>query len=314
MTVSMAPTVSVLMNCYNSSAYLKPAIESVLQQTYADFEVVLWDNHSTDGSDAIFRSFGDPRLRYFRSERFTGLGEARNLAARQARGAWLAFLDCDDVWTRDKLSRQLAVAGPDIGLVYGYTEALIERAAAGTELARGSALHATLHTGHAKGALPQGDVFVALVENNFIPMSSLAVRRDVFELVGGFDATLTQAEDYDLALKVAKISKAAAVQEPCCYYRIHAGNASHGRAIISIIETIQVLLRHDQPQAQWSAPIARQLRRHRARLVLHRVRGGDPASAIQLLRPPVTGAAMALVTHQLSTRAVRLLRRIAGLT
>src|SRR3972149_5927289 len=90
-----APLVSVIMNCYNGARYLREALASVLVQTFTDWEIVFWDNQSADESAAIFKSYSDRRFRYFLAPEHTVLGRARNLAVEQARGEWIAFLDCD---------------------------------------------------------------------------------------------------------------------------------------------------------------------------------------------------------------------------
>ncbi|MES3037369.1 MAG: glycosyltransferase family A protein [Bdellovibrionota bacterium] len=91
------------MNCYNSSAYLQETLDTVLSQTYQNYEVIFWDNQSTDSSAEIFKKINDPRYKYFLSPRFTPLGEARNLAIEKAQGELIAFLDCDDLWLPKKL-------------------------------------------------------------------------------------------------------------------------------------------------------------------------------------------------------------------
>src|SRR5262245_45505527 len=103
-----APLVSVIVNCFNGEEYLQEAIESVYAQTYNNWEIVLWDNASSDSSATIARTF-DGRLRYFRSEQHCSLGAAREKALNQTRGDLIAFLDTDDSWLPDKLERQVSV-------------------------------------------------------------------------------------------------------------------------------------------------------------------------------------------------------------
>ena len=104
--MSSQPRVSVIMNCYNSDEHLRSALDSVMKQTWTDYEVIFWDNCSTDTSPQIARSYGD-RVRYFRGTEKVPLGAGRNLAIARARGEYIAFLDCDDLWEPDKLERQL---------------------------------------------------------------------------------------------------------------------------------------------------------------------------------------------------------------
>ena len=112
-----APAVSVIMNCLNSARDLRAALGSLMAQTFGDFEVIFWDNGSTDDSPAIAQSYG-PKLRYFRGKTTVPLGAARNLALMRARGRYLAFLDCDDLWRPRKLETQVALfeADPRVAL------------------------------------------------------------------------------------------------------------------------------------------------------------------------------------------------------
>ena len=108
-----SPLVSVIINCYNGQKYLSEAVNSVLSQTYKNWEIIFWDNQSTDGSARIFKNFEDSRLRYFYSPTHTLLYEARNYAIDQASGEFLAFLDVDDWWCPDKLEKQIPLFTDD---------------------------------------------------------------------------------------------------------------------------------------------------------------------------------------------------------
>ena len=98
--------VTVIMNCWNGEKFLREAMDSVVAQTYLNWEIVFWDNASMDNSQEIALSYGN-KVRYFRSERKLSLGEARNQAFSKARGEFIAILDVDDVWLPEKLERQL---------------------------------------------------------------------------------------------------------------------------------------------------------------------------------------------------------------
>jgi glycosyltransferase involved in cell wall biosynthesis len=113
------PNVSVVMNCRNSAKFLREAIESVFFQTYTDWEIIFFDNQSTDASAQIAKSF-DSRLRYFLSPLPLSLGEARNAALEQCRGNYIAFLDCDDLWMPHKLAEQMAIfeKHPEVSFVH----------------------------------------------------------------------------------------------------------------------------------------------------------------------------------------------------
>ena len=117
---SSQPLVSVIMNCYNGEKYLKKSIKSILKQSYKNWELIFFDNCSTDKSKYIFKSFKDKRIKYFKSKKKINLGLARKLALSKAKGYYIAFLDVDDLWEKNKLEFQLNLFNdPKVGLVYG---------------------------------------------------------------------------------------------------------------------------------------------------------------------------------------------------
>ena len=117
--INNTPLVSVMMNCYNGELYLREAIDSVYAQTYENWEIILFDNASTDNSAAIATSY-DSRLKYFRNDRTVNLGSARNMALEKCKGEYVAILDCDDVWFIQKLEKQMDLFkdDPKIAVVY----------------------------------------------------------------------------------------------------------------------------------------------------------------------------------------------------
>ena len=102
----MSKLISIIVNCYNGEKYLKQTLESIQKQNYTNWELIFWDNQSTDNSKVIFDSFNESRFKYFYSEKFTSLYEARNLACRKCNGEFIAFLDCDDWWYDNFLSER----------------------------------------------------------------------------------------------------------------------------------------------------------------------------------------------------------------
>ena len=114
------PLVSVIINVLNGAATLPEAVDSVLTQTFSDWELIVWDDGSSDNSGEILSGYVDGRIRYVRSEQRVALGQARQRAIDLARGEWIAFLDQDDIWLPHKLERQLALARDrsDMALIY----------------------------------------------------------------------------------------------------------------------------------------------------------------------------------------------------
>ena len=101
------PLVSVIVNCFNGEQYLHKALSSILSQTYKNWEIIFWDNQSSDNSKKIFSEFKDKRFKYYFSKEHTSLYKARNEAIKISNGDIIAFLDTDDWWDKNKLELQL---------------------------------------------------------------------------------------------------------------------------------------------------------------------------------------------------------------
>ena len=105
--ISEEPLVSILMNCYNGERYLRDSLDSIINQSYENWELIFWDNQSKDQSKDIFFEYSDDRFKYFYAPVHTDLGNARANAYKHLSGDFIAFLDSDDLWTPDKLNEQL---------------------------------------------------------------------------------------------------------------------------------------------------------------------------------------------------------------
>ncbi len=227
------PTVSVIVNLFNGRVTLAEAINSVLAQTFTDWELIVWDDCSSDGGASILDRYHDERIRYCRSETQVPLGQARQRAIEMAQGEWIAFLDQDDLWLPDKLEHQLALAHdkPDAALIYGRT---VRFYANGTERDYDQA--------HEYCDLPEGDIFAELFANScFIAMSSAMFRRSAIEAIGGIPDTITIIPDYYLYTSLARRFPAAAVQEVVCRYRMHDANTSQTTALFVHEEALRLM-------------------------------------------------------------------------
>ena len=122
-----SPLVSIIMNCYNGEKYLKEAIDSVIAQTYNNWEIILCDNQSKDSSAEISKSYDDDRLRYFLAPEHTRLGQARDEAISYVQGMYIAFLDVDDLWVDSKLKSQVeTLEAENYSLLYSNAEVIFE--------------------------------------------------------------------------------------------------------------------------------------------------------------------------------------------
>ena len=112
--------VSVILNCYNGEKYLKDSLKSIVKQTYKNWELIFWDNRSSDLSKTIMKSFKNKKFKYFSSKQHTSLYAARNLAISKAKGSYISFIDADDVWETDKLYKQIKLfKDKKVAVVYG---------------------------------------------------------------------------------------------------------------------------------------------------------------------------------------------------
>lgn len=116
----MADLVSIIMPSYNTAKFIEETIDSVLAQTYTNWELIIVDDCSTDNTDEVVAKYTDSRIRYLKNEKNSGAAVSRNRALREATGRWIAFLDSDDLWTADKLEKQIRFMEEN-GHSYSYT-------------------------------------------------------------------------------------------------------------------------------------------------------------------------------------------------
>lgn len=121
----MQDLVSIIMPSYNTAQYIAETIESVLKQSYTNWELIIVDDCSTDNTDEVISLFRDERIHYFKNKKNSGAAVSRNRALREARGEWIAFLDADDLWVPEKLDEQLKFM-VDNGYDFTYTDYRIQ--------------------------------------------------------------------------------------------------------------------------------------------------------------------------------------------
>lgn len=214
-TDSHNPLVSIIMNCRNAEEYLREALDSIYAQSYTNWEIIFWDNASTDGSAAVAKSY-DSKLRYFKSDQGLTLGMARNLAMAEAKGRYLAFLDCDDKWLAQKLGKQVSVleSRNDIDFVYGnYFRVIMPKT---DRLILGL-----------RGRQPEGDVFGRFLYNYPVNLQTVMLRMDVINrLESKFDDNFEVSEEFDFFMRILFKTKALYIDEPLAIYRLHQNMSS----------------------------------------------------------------------------------------
>ena len=208
--------VSVIINCYNGSKYLQKTLDSLINQSYQDWELIFWDNMSKDESFDIFKKFKDERFRYYRSQTHTTLHKARNLALKECTGNIIGFLDTDDYWHRDKLKLQLEIfkKNKNIDCVYSKFWVKYENFFLPNKLV-------------SLKNLPTGKIFYRLLdEYRFTLGSALFKREKLHNFPNIFSLKYDLISDFDFMIKFAKKNYFECVQKPIHYYRKHKNNMS----------------------------------------------------------------------------------------
>jgi glycosyltransferase involved in cell wall biosynthesis len=214
------PTVSIILPTYNRAALLREAVASVFSQTFTDWELIVADDGSTDGTREFLESVADARLRPVYSEHDGRPTMVRIAGLRAASGTWFGFLDSDDLWLPDKLTLQLQglSANPECGWSYGGF-AMID--AEGRRVPQRAGLPYEPYSGWILEPLLQFRASAAI--------QTLLVRRSLFDDIGGFDASLDDRSDYDLVVRLAARSRAWAVPQVVVLIRDHGARTTSAR-------------------------------------------------------------------------------------
>ena len=203
--------ISIIMNCYNGEKYLADSLKSVIKQKYKNWELIFWDNQSTDNSKKIFDSFQDPRFKYHYSDRHTTLYKAKNLACKKSSGEFIAFLDCDDRWYENFLSaREIFFQDQKYDFSYSNCHLYFEKSNR-KEL-------------YSSNKLLSGKIYDFLSKKYLVNINSLIIKRSILEKINFFDPGFNIIGDFDVVMKMSKNCNAFAVQEPLVSIRIHGKN------------------------------------------------------------------------------------------
>jgi GT2 family glycosyltransferase len=217
--LTFLPTISVVIPCYNAERYIAATIESVLAQEHPGLELIVVDDGSKDGSvDLVCRLF--PQVRIERQAN-AGVAAARNRGIGLARGDYIAFVDADDIWLPGKLAATLALIQATPGCRMGYTAWQVwpstEPRPSGADLTALAA--AAGNTAQWCGA--SGWIYPELLLDCVVWTSTVLVQRSLFDEVGMFDISLRVGEDYDLWLRLSRVTPIVRVARPFAMYRIH---------------------------------------------------------------------------------------------
>ncbi|MCR4291139.1 MAG: glycosyltransferase family 2 protein [Candidatus Scalindua sp.] len=204
------PTVSVIIHTYNNKKFIAETVESVLNQTYMDYEIIVVDDGSVDGTcDALLPYMHGIRYHYKENG---GIASAKNTGISLSQTEFVAFLDHDDLWAPDKLQLQMECfnENPQVGLVYAKYTSFRD----GKEL----------RTKPVKGY--SGWIFKELLSKSFIQTSTVIVKRECLNAVGPYDESFSLGDEYDMFLRISKRFQCGFVDKGLTRYRVHDTNAS----------------------------------------------------------------------------------------
>lgn len=228
------PKISVVIITYNRVDLLPKAIASVMAQSFRDFEIIIIDDSSQDGTEAYARGLAmkEKRVKYFRNEFNLGISKSRNRGVAFARGEYIAMLDSDDYWLdKNKLKKQSAYLDkyPDVGLI---------GTAIRCENEKGVALKEDVYAVRNKAIRER-----LLLKNQFA-QSSVMYRKQAYVAAGGYDNSLSLCEDYDLWLKIGKDWKLANLSKVMTAYLVHSGGITKERKLKTIAATDLIVRRY----------------------------------------------------------------------
>lgn len=216
------PKVTVIIPCFNREKYVREAIDSVLNQTYPNIELLAVNDGSTDSTPKILNDYQqNSYLQLLEHSGGINKGQSAsiNLALKQARGQYIAILDSDDYWDLHKIEKQVQFleSNKTVGLVYGNGFAVNEQ---------GKSLYKIYEEGHYEHSKPDR----VLLDCYFLVPNNSLIRHSVLDQIGGFDENMRAAQDHDMAIRIAEVTQLGYLDIPIFYYRRHPDSISNTRA------------------------------------------------------------------------------------
>lgn len=213
--IKKTPLISILVNCYNGGDFLHSAVKSIINQTYKNWEVIFLDNNSTDNSLEIIKKFHNKKIKIFQiqTKNIVSLYKARNLALKKAKGDFIAFLDTDDTWNRNKLSSQVddLIKDPSASIFYSNFSILFQKS--------------QKKKLKFKKKLPSGFIVKNLLKDYCIGLNTLLIKKKIFK-DHKFDEKYNIIGDFDLLIRLSFKFQIIANQKSLTNYRIHKSNLS----------------------------------------------------------------------------------------
>ncbi|MBA3725910.1 MAG: glycosyltransferase [Armatimonadetes bacterium] len=273
--MSDRPLVSVLFTSYKHETYLRECLDSALNQTYENVEVIVVDDNSPDSSPEILRSYGE-RVRLVQNEQNRGTYGVLNQALELARGKYAAVLNSDDAWLPKKIELQVALMESDPAMAFCHTF--------GDFIDEDGNVIGGKPMGFEFPRTPTGDLLPLFIERNHAIASSVMMRADMARMAGGFDESFRNIGDWDMWLRLAAKGTVGFVDEKLTFYRVHSHNTIY-RFQTSLSEDIRIRLgvleRRRELLHKWPA-LRKQLAHAAACLATEEVMAGDPRKGREL--------------------------------
>lgn len=210
--------ITVIIPTYNSAQYLTAAVESVLQQTFKDLEILIIDDGSKDNTSELVKSFGD-KVRYIYQEN-AGVSIARNNGIKESKGKYVAFLDADDTWLPTKLEKQVKALKDNPDYKFCFSDFVgVDQNLQPIEMKRARLLNSAI-----KDLLLRGNVVGSIC--------AVLCERELFDEVGGFDPKLSQCADWDMWIRLATLTDFLFIDEQLVTYRQHDSNMSRNAILL----------------------------------------------------------------------------------
>ena len=207
-----SPLISVIINCHNGEKYLEKSVRSVIRQTYKNWEIIFWDNRSTDNSKKIIKSFNDKRIKYFKSKKYSTLYKARNIAIKKAKGKYIAFLDTDDWWYKTKLEEQIKFLKKNKKYQIVYTNFY-------------SYFQNINKFKKCYSSLPSGLITQKLLNNYSVGILTVLLEKKFFKKFV-FNEKYNVVGDFDFFINLSRHYNIGIIDKPLTFYRIHKSNLS----------------------------------------------------------------------------------------
>lgn len=227
------PLISVIMNCHDGEKFLKKSIDSIISQTYKNWEIIFFDNKSRDNSSKIVKRFKDKRIRYFKSNKFLNLYNARNLAIKRAKGKYITFLDTDDLWTKDKLQTQLSFLFKNKEYKIIYSNYFFLDEIKKKKKKRFNFL------------LRSGSITQNLLDEYSIGILTAMIEKNIFQK-NIFNKNYNIIGDFDFFIKISQKLKIGYIKKPLAFYRLHETNFSKEKVDLYFKELKNWLLRNEK--------------------------------------------------------------------